>query len=106
MLSWIVFLQKAMSDSNTQMPSTKRLGYMIGVFIASIVSLVMLGVIVGLSIGVSALQFEFVYSTLNTSILWIIGMLVGASAGAYTLTKRKENQSQENQEGKGGQDVN
>jgi len=106
MLNWIVFLQKAMSDSNTQMPSTKRLGYMIGVFIASIVSLVMLGVIVGLSIGVSALQFEFVYSTLNTSILWIIGMLVGASAGAYTLTKRKENQSQENQEGKGGQDVN
>jgi F0F1-type ATP synthase assembly protein I len=87
-----------MSDSNTQMPSTKRLGYMIGVFIASIVSLVMLGVIVGLSIGISAVQFEFVYSTLNTSILWIIGMLVGASAGAYTLTKRKENQSQDNQE--------
>jgi hypothetical protein len=97
MLNWIVFLQKAMSDSNTQLPSTKRLGYMIGVFIASIVSLVMLGVIVGLSVGVSALQFEFVYSTLNTSILWIIGMLVGASAGAYTLTKRKENQGQENQ---------
>lgn len=98
MLNWIVFLQKAMSDSNTQLPSTKRLGYMSGVFIASVVSLVMLGVIVGLSIGVSALQFEFVYSTLNTSILWIIGMLVGASAGAYTLTKRKENQSQDNQE--------
>lgn len=98
MLNWIVFLQKAMSDSNTRMPSTKRLGYMSGVFIASVVSLVMLGVIVGLSIGVSALQFEFVYSTLNTSILWIIGMLVGASAGAYTLTKRKENQSQDNQE--------
>lgn len=98
MLNWIVFLQRAMSDSNTQMPSTKRLGYMIGVFIASIVSLVMLGVIVGLSIGISAVQFEFVYSTLNTSILWIIGMLVGASAGAYTLTKRKENQSQDNQE--------
>ena len=98
MLNWIVFLQKAMSDSNTRMPSTKRLGYMSGVFIASIVSLVMLGVIVGLSIGISAVQFEFVYSTLNTSILWIIGMLVGASAGAYTLTKRKENQSQDNQE--------
>ena len=98
MLNWIVFLQKAMSDSNTQLPSTKRLGYMIGVFIASVVSLVMLGVIVGLSIGISAVQFEFVYSTLNTSILWIIGMLVGASAGAYTLTKRKENQSQDNQE--------
>lgn len=98
MLNWIVFLQKAMSDSNTRMPSTKRLGYMSGVFIASVVSLVMLGVIVGLSIGISAVQFEFVYSTLNTSILWIIGMLVGASAGAYTLTKRKENQSQDNQE--------
>lgn len=97
MLNWIVFLQEAMSDGNTKQPSTKRLGYMIGVAIASIVSLVMLGVIVGLSIGVSALQFEFVYSTLNTSILWIIGMLVGASAGAYTLTKRNEGKDKENQ---------
>lgn len=90
MSNWIAFLQSAMSDSKTQQPSTKRLGYITGVAIASIVSLVMLGVIVGLSIGVSALQYEFVYSTLNTSILWIIGMLIGASAGAYTLTKRSE----------------
>lgn len=97
MLNWIVFLQEAMSDSNTKQPSTKRLGYMIGVAIASIVSLVMLGVIVGLSIGISAVQFEFVYSTLNTSILWIIGMLVGASAGAYTLTKRSEGKDKESQ---------
>jgi len=90
MSNWIAFLQSAMSDSKTQQPSTKRLGYITGVAIASVVSLVMLGVIVGLSIGVSALQYEFVYSTLNTSILWIIGMLIGASAGAYTLTKRSE----------------
>lgn len=90
MSNWIAFLQSAMSDSKTQQPSTKRLGYITGVAIASIVSLVMLGVIVGLSVGVSALQYEFVYSTLNTSILWIIGMLIGASAGAYTLTKRSE----------------
>ena len=90
MSNWIAFLQSAMSDSKTQQPSTKRLGYITGVAIASIVSLVMLGVIVGLSIGVSALQYEFVYSTLNTSILWIIGMLIGASAGAYTLTKRSD----------------
>jgi len=91
MSNWIAFLQSAMSDSKTQQPSTKRLGYITGVAIASIVSLVMLGVIVGLSVGVSAVQFQFVYSTLNTSILWIIGMLVGASASAYTLTKRTEN---------------
>ena len=85
------FLQEALSDGNTKQPSTKRLGYMLGVLIASIVSLVMLGIVVGLSVGVSAVQFQFVYSTLNTSILWIIGMLVGASASAYTLTKRTEN---------------
>lgn len=90
MSNWIAFLQGAMSDSKTQQPSTKRLGYITGVAIASIVSLVMLGVIVGLSVGVSALQYEFVYSTLNTSILWIIGMLIGASSAAYITTKRTE----------------
>lgn len=90
MSNWIAFLQSAMSDSKTQQPSTKRLGYITGVAIASIVSLVMLGVIVGLSIGISALQYEFVYSTLNTSILWIIGMLIGASSAAYITTKRTE----------------
>lgn len=90
MSNWIAFLQNAMSDSKTQQPSTKRLGYITGVAIASVVSLVMLGVIVGLSVGVSALQYEFVYSTLNTSILWIIGMLIGASSAAYITTKRTE----------------
>lgn len=90
MSNWIAFLQSAMSDSKTQQPSTKRLGYITGVAIASIVSLVMLGAIVGLSVGVSALQYEFVYSTLNTSILWIIGMLIGASSAAYITTKRTE----------------
>ncbi len=90
MSNWIAFLQSAMSDSKTQQPSTKRLGYITGVAIASIVSLVMLGVIVGLSLGVSALQYEFVYSTLNTTILWIIGMLVGASSAAYITTKKAE----------------
>lgn len=95
MSNWIAFLQSAMSDSKTQQPSTKRLGYITGVAIASIVSLVMLGVIVGLSINVPAIQFQFVYSTLNETVLWIIGFLLAGSSMAYIATKKSEGDSKQ-----------
>ena len=88
-MKWIEFIQKAMSNGDS--PSTKRLSYVTGVLVASIVSLVMLGVIVGLSINVPAIQFQFVYSTLNETVLWIIGFLLAGSSMAYVATKKNEN---------------
>jgi len=89
-MKWIEFIQKAMSDAKTSFPSTKRLGYVIGVLVAAIVSFTMLGVIVGLSIGVPAIQFQFVYSTLNETLLWIIGLLITGSSVSYVMTKNTE----------------
>ena len=40
----------------------------------------MLGIIIGLSINVPAIQFQFVYSTLNETVLWIIGFLLAGVA--------------------------
>ncbi len=92
-MKWIEFIQKAMSNGDS--PSTKRLGYVTGVLVASIVSLVMLGIIVGLSINVPAIQFQFVYSTLNETVLWIIGFLLAGSSMAYVATKKSEGDSKQ-----------
>lgn len=89
-MKWIEFIQKALSDSKTQQPSTKRLGYAVGVGIAAIVSLVLLGGIVGLTVNVSAANFQFVYQTLNSTITWIIGFLVAGGTHAYVATKNTE----------------
>lgn len=93
-LRWNEWLQKAMSDGKSGFPSTKRLGYMTGIFVAATVALVMLGIVIGLSIGVSAVQYQFVYSTLTNTILIVIGMLVTGSSAAYIATKRTEQNDQ------------
>ena len=95
-MKWIEFIQRAMSDSKTSFPSTKRMGYVIGVLVAAITSFTVLGVVVGLSINVSAIQFQFVYSTLNETLLWIIGFLIAGGTHAYVSTKNTETKARGN----------
>lgn len=95
------FIEKALTDAKTNSPSTKRLGHFIGLSIASIVSLVMLGIIVGMSVGVSPTNYQFVYSALNSTITWIIGFLVAGGSFSYVATKKTES-SKDNPEGDNG----
>lgn len=104
-MKWVEWIQKAMSDSTTNSPSTKRLGHITGIMIASIVSLVMLGAIIGLTYNVAPINFQFVYSTLNSTITWIIGFLVVGGSGVYAATRGKEtDQSNEKVTSDGGDD--
>lgn len=97
-LRWKEWLQKAMSDGKSGFPSTKRLGYMSGILVASVVSLVMLGIIVGLSLNIPLGQYQFVFATLNDTILWIIGLLLAGSSAAYITTKKTENNTNDRTE--------
>lgn len=90
-MNFIQFLMDAMKEGKTQLPSTKRIGHMTGIFVAALIATSFMGIIVGLSIDIAQADFQFVYSQLLNTILILVGMLLGAGTTAYVATKKTEN---------------
>lgn len=84
------FLMEAMKDSKTNLPSSKRVGHIAGIAVSAITVLVLIGIVVGLSIDVKPMDFQFVYSQLLNTVIFLSGMLMGAGTTAYITTKNKE----------------
>lgn len=86
----IQFLMEAMKDSKTNLPSSKRVGHITGIAVSAITVLVLIGIVVGLSIDVRPMDYQFVYSQLLNTVIFLSGMLMGAGTTAYITTKNKE----------------
>lgn len=84
------FLMEAMKDSKTNTPSSKRVGHIAGIAVSAGAVLVMVGIIVGLSVDVKPMDFQFVYSQLLNTVIFLSGMLMGAGTTAYITTKKTE----------------
>ena len=87
MFQWI---KEVVMDGKTGIASSKRFAHILAAVLTSIISLVVVGVIVGLSISLPAANYQFVYSTLNSTLITLILILTTGSAGAYIATKNTE----------------
>ena len=84
------FLKDAVTDSKTNMPSTKRLGHVVGLFTTAFVAFVITALIVGLCISIPAGQYQFVFTTLSNTLMAIIAILTAGGTTAYIKTKQTE----------------
>lgn len=87
MLDWF---KQVMTDGKTGVASTKRYAHVIATTVTAIISLIVIGIIVGLSISLPAANFQFVYSTLNSTLITIVLILTTGGAGAYVATRNNE----------------
>lgn len=87
MISW---LKEVVMDNKTGMASSKRFAHILAAIITAMVTLIVIGIITGLSVSLPAANFEFVYSTLNSTLITLVAILTTGSAGAYVLTKNTE----------------
>lgn len=91
----IDFIIEAMREGKTGRASSKRLGHVAGIFISCVISLILTGIVVGMSIGIAEAQFQFVYGNLLNTLLILCGMLMGAATTAYITTKKTEGKDNE-----------
>ncbi len=87
MIDWI---KEVVMDGKTGMASSKRFAHILAACITAMISSVIIGIITGLSISLPAASFQFVYSTLNNTLITLVLILTTGSAGAYIATKNTE----------------
>lgn len=85
------FLKEILTDSKTGSGSTKRLGHITGIFTTASVVFILVGILIGISLAVPAVSYQFVYTTLNNTLIALLMILTTGGTSAYIATKRTEN---------------
>lgn len=87
MFNW---LKEVVMDDKTGVASSKRFAHILASLVTASISLILAGIITGLSISLPAASYQFVYSTLNSTLITLVLILTTGGAGAYIATKNTE----------------